>query len=174
LLVPFSSVPEVSPFEEGGRYFLCWKTRCPCCFEMKVPEPEWEIKEDFADVRPKVGRERVVLSDFPVLDDSTGEECTKTILVRICTVAPVVSSETASQFKFCSPDGVLHRSSLQPHRLFAIQKEYVSIGSWCCQACAITDAYGSTHTAGFPTHFLSSPQDPAASDSSSTPLLPVE
>jgi hypothetical protein len=108
LLVQFSSVLEVSSVQEGERLLLRWKTRCPCCFDMKVLEPEWVIDDDFADAKPKVIREKVVLPDCLVLDDSTGAEVTKTILVHICTVTPVVSNEIASQFKFCSPDGAQH------------------------------------------------------------------
>jgi hypothetical protein len=53
--------------------------------------------------------ETVILRDCPVLDERTGEEVTKTSMVRDVTVERVLSTATATQFKFRSSDGDEHR-----------------------------------------------------------------
>jgi hypothetical protein len=86
------------------------QSSCPCCFDTKFPEPTLAItQEEFANVRPKFTKDTVILRDCPLLDDSTGEDITKTIMVHVITVEPVVSTATASHFKFRSSDGDDHR-----------------------------------------------------------------
>jgi hypothetical protein len=110
LIEPFSSVLEVLPLEDPRGFSLHWKTSCPCCFDDKITEPEVAVpEEEFASLRPMVTRQTVVLRDCPILDDCTGEEVKKTIMVHVVTVQPVVSTATASKFKFRSCDGDEHR-----------------------------------------------------------------
>jgi hypothetical protein len=111
LLLPVAAVLEPLILSENPRgYYLRWKSSCPCCFDTKFPEPTLAItQEEFANVRPKFTKATVILRDCPVLDDSTGEDITKTIMVHVITVEPVVSTATASHFKFRSSDGDDHR-----------------------------------------------------------------
>jgi hypothetical protein len=111
LIVPFDSVLEVLPVEDSRRgFFLRWKTSCPCCFDDKITEPEVAVPvEEFANLCPMVTRQTVVLRNCPVFDDCTGEEVKKTTMVHVVTVKPVVTTATASKFKFRSSDGDEHR-----------------------------------------------------------------
>jgi hypothetical protein len=104
-------VLEASPVDDIRGFGLRWKTSCPCCFDEEIPEPKVGVtEEEFAMLRPKVTKETIILRDCQVLDDSTGEEVTKTIsMVHVVTVEPVVSTATASLFKFRSSDGAEHR-----------------------------------------------------------------
>jgi hypothetical protein len=110
LLIPVAPVLEVLPLDDTRGFGLRWKTSCPCCFYEMIPEPKVGlIEEKFANLRHKVTKETVILRDCPALDKSTGEEVTKTIMVHVVTVEPVVSTATASQFRLRSSDENEHR-----------------------------------------------------------------
>jgi hypothetical protein len=110
LRIPVAQVLEASPVGNTRGFVLRWKTSCPCCFNELIPEPKVGVtEEEFANLAPEVTKETVILRDCPVLDDSTGEEVRKTIMVHVVTVKPVVSTATAFKFKFRSCDGDEHR-----------------------------------------------------------------
>jgi hypothetical protein len=110
LLIPLAQVLEALPVDNSRGFVLRWKTSCPCCFNELIPEPNDGVtEEEFANLTPKVTKETVILRDCPVLDDTTGQEVRKTIMVHVVTVKPVVSTATASKFKFRSSDGDEHR-----------------------------------------------------------------
>jgi hypothetical protein len=75
-----------------------------------IKEPEdGGTKDEYSVLCPNITHETVTLRDCPVLDDSTGEEVKKTIMVHVVTVKPVVSNATALRFKYRSSDGHEHR-----------------------------------------------------------------
>jgi hypothetical protein len=109
-LTPFYQ--ELQPYSTpaGPRGFnLKWTKGCPSCYDQSIKDPVAGVVEaEFKKVLPKFTREKVVLVDCPVLDDSTGRVVKKNILVDVITVMPVVSDATASHFKFRSSDGDEH------------------------------------------------------------------
>jgi hypothetical protein len=103
-------VLEATPVDDIRGFGLRWKISCQCCLDEEIPEPKVGVtEEEFLNLLPKATKETVILRDSPVLEDSTGEEVTKTIMVHVVPVDPVMSSATASQFKFLSFDGAEHR-----------------------------------------------------------------
>ena len=111
LLQPVAPVIEaISKDGDGMRGFcLRWKKSCPCCYNETIPEPAEVTDEEFGDCRPNVTQEIVMLPDTLILDDRTGEELVKNIMVIVVTAEAVVSNATASQFKSRSSDSAEHR-----------------------------------------------------------------
>jgi hypothetical protein len=109
LLLDFVPVLEVTPQAEDRRGFiLTWKHDCPCCFDVKIEEPERLREEDFALVKPHVTRETVLLEQCRMLDNSTGREVLKTIKLNIITSRLWSRQKLPIKFKYRTADGPDH------------------------------------------------------------------
>ena len=73
---------------------------------MEVPEPEPAVSaEEFTETLPNVSRDSIILRDFKVLHDFSGDVVTKTILVLVVSVTAVASDGCVLDLKFRSCDG---------------------------------------------------------------------
>ena len=101
---------------KGGKrvHVWRWRSRCPCCYDFKVPEIKPAMPADFPRREVDVRDDVTMVVQAPILDNVTGMvQAAHGAVVRIITLAAALSREEERAFGFRAADPPEHDNYLK-------------------------------------------------------------